>query len=169
VGEGWIFSPLYSFGSQEHDGFYPLARVLFGPDGLLYGTTSYGGAFAYGTVFRLQPPATTCKSVLCPWIETVIYSFTGGADGGIPQYGDLAFDQAGNIYGTTYGGGASGDGVVFELTRSGRTAAGTLPCCKISETSTSGRSLRQPSIPREISMGPSLPREAPSTTAKFSS
>jgi uncharacterized repeat protein (TIGR03803 family) len=124
-GDGWVFSPIYNFGSQEHDGSNPQARVLFGPNGLLYGTTYQGGAEGYGTVFRLQPPATACKSFLCPWVETVLYSFTGGADGAYPQLGDLVFDQAGNIYGTTGIGGSGtgcgsfGCGVVFKLTRSG--------------------------------------------------
>lgn len=118
-GEGWVFSPIYSFGSQQEDGNDPMARVLFGPDGLLYGTTSLGGIQNKGTVFSLQPPPTACKAVLCPWVETVLYRFTGGADGGGPFYGDLTFDQAGNIYGTTVNSGNSGDGVVFELTRSG--------------------------------------------------
>jgi len=117
--EGWVLSPIYSFGSREHDGGYPGARVVFGPDGLLYGTTSSGGAEGYGTVFSLRPPATACTTALCPWAETILYSFTGGADGAYPQFGDLAFDQAGNIYGTTYGGGSSNDGVVFKLARSG--------------------------------------------------
>ena len=123
--EGWLFSPIYSFGSQQHDGSNPEARVLFGPNGLLYGTTYDGGADGNGTVFSLQPPATACKSFLCPWVETVLHSFTGGADGAYPQFGDLAFDQAGNIYGTTGNGGSGtgcesyGCGVVFKLTRSG--------------------------------------------------
>ena len=118
-GEGWVFAPIYSFGSQQHDGNEPFARVLFGPDGLLYGTTRIGGTKNEGTVFSLRPPPTACKAVLCQWIETVLYSFTGGADGRYPQYGDLAFDQAGNIYGTTSLGGSSGVGVVFKLTPSG--------------------------------------------------
>jgi uncharacterized repeat protein (TIGR03803 family) len=117
-GEGWVLSPLYSFGSQGNDGNYPYARVVFGPDGLLYGTTIHGGAEGYGTVFSLQPPATACKAALCPWVETVIHSFTL-ADGAYPGYGDLTFDQAGNIYGTTIDSSGSG-GVVFKLTRSGR-------------------------------------------------
>jgi uncharacterized repeat protein (TIGR03803 family) len=93
--------------------------VVFGPGGLLYGTTSAGGAGGWGTVFSLQPPATACKAVLCPWVETTLYTFTGGDDGGDPLYGDLSFDQAGNIYGTTLAGGSSGEGVVFKLARSG--------------------------------------------------
>jgi uncharacterized repeat protein (TIGR03803 family) len=118
-GEGWTLSPIYSFGSQNHDGSTPYSRVVFGPGGLLYGTTLYGGAEDYGTVFSLQPPATACRSVLCPWIETILYSFTDGADGAFPEFGDLTFDQAGNIYGTTEAGGSSNGGVVFKLARSG--------------------------------------------------
>lgn len=118
--EGWISTPLYTFGSQNHDGIYPEARVVFGPDGVLYGTTSYGGAEGYGTVFSLRPPAAACKAAVCPWTETILYNFSGGADGAYPGFGDLVFDAAGNIYGTTYGGGGSSNGgVVFKLTRSG--------------------------------------------------
>jgi len=118
-GQGWTLSPIYSFGSQDHDGSAPYSRVVFGPGGLLYGTTLYGGAENSGTVFSLQPPATACKNALCPWTETILYSFSGGADGAGPQFGDLVFDQAGNIYGTTSAGGSSGGGVVFKLARSG--------------------------------------------------
>ena len=46
--------------------------------------------------------------------ETVLYSFTGGADGGKP-YGGLVSDAGGNLYGTTYGGGTNSGGVVFEI------------------------------------------------------
>ncbi len=123
--DGWLFSPIYSFGSRGHDGSDPEAKVIFGPNGVLYGTTYQGGAENRGTVFSLQPPASACKAFLCSWVETVLYSFTGGADGAYPQFGDLAFDQAGNIYGTTGNGGSGtgcesyGCGVVFKLTRSG--------------------------------------------------
>lgn len=112
---GWTFSVLYAFSGP--DGSYPEARVIIGPDGSLYGTTSQGGASGDGVVFRLQPPATFCKSVNCPWTETVLHSFTGGSDGAGPTYGDLTFDQAGNIYGTTPSGGSNG-GVVYELSPS---------------------------------------------------
>ena len=117
-GEGWVLSPIYTF-QGEPDGAGPDSKVVFGPDGLLYGTTYGGGAEGFGTVFSLQPPATVCKTALCPWHETILYSFTGGADGANPEYGDLSFDQAGNIYGTTYAGGSDGNGVVFKLSRSG--------------------------------------------------
>jgi len=123
AGSGWVVNTLYTFQGGS-DGSAPIARVLFGPDGTLYGTTSLGGFQGYGTVFRLQPPATACKSVSCPWTETVLYRFQGGSDGISPQYGDLTFDSAGNVYGTTNAGGlqtcgGGTCGVVFKLTRPG--------------------------------------------------
>ena len=124
-GSNWTVVPLYKFSGP--DGSNPMARVIIAPDGTLYGTTYYGGASNSGVVFRLQPPATACKSVLCPWTETVLHSFTGGVDGANPSLGDLTVDRTGNVYGTTYTGGYTGGdcglsspgcGVVFELTPS---------------------------------------------------
>jgi len=105
-GSGWIFNLLYTF-TGGNDGETPTGRMVFGPDGSLYGTTAFGGGGnctfgqGCGTVFNLKPPATACKSALCPWTETILYHFTGGNDGMWPQLGDLTFDQSGNIYGTT--------------------------------------------------------------------
>ncbi len=120
-GSGWILNPLYNF-QGGLDGAIPTSRVILGPDGSLYGTTGYGGlGTCYdqqgcGTVFRLRPPASACKAALCPWTETVLYRFTGGADGACP--GDLAFDQTGNLYGVTWAGGQYGFGTVFQITSS---------------------------------------------------
>jgi uncharacterized repeat protein (TIGR03803 family) len=118
-GSNWVVTPLYSFPNPAHgsDGAVPMARLTFGPDGSLYGTTSVGGT-GWGTVFNLKPPVGVCRSSGCPWKETVLYRFTGGNDGGRPE-SPVAFDQAGNIYGTTVYGGSANDGVVFKLTRSG--------------------------------------------------
>jgi len=115
---GWIFNPLYSFPGGI-DGANPLARVILGRNGTLYGTTYNGGTSGVGTVFNLKPSASACKSALCPWTETVLYSFPSGAGGAYPEYGDLLFDQAGDIYGTAADGGYGGFGVVYELTPSG--------------------------------------------------
>jgi len=118
-GSGWIFSSLYDF-TGYNDGGTPWGGVIFGPDGALYGTTAEGGRYGHGTVFKLQPPATRCATAFCYWSETVLYSFTGGSDGSGPQ-GELIFDHAGNLYGTTYYGGqgsGSGNGVVYELSPS---------------------------------------------------
>jgi len=118
-GQGWICYAVYSFGYQDQDGSNPYSGVVFGPDGLIYGTTSDYGAHGYGTVFRLQPRPHACAGAMCPWNETILYNFTGGADGGYPGYGKLVFDQAGNICGTTNSGGIRDSGVVFKLTPSG--------------------------------------------------
>jgi uncharacterized repeat protein (TIGR03803 family) len=87
----------------------PYAGLIQDSAGNFYGTTSGGGAADYGTVFELDTSGN----------ETLLYSFTGGADGAYPHAG-LVPDSAGNLYGTTlYGGianGASGFGVVFKLT-----------------------------------------------------
>ncbi len=122
-GSGWVLNGLYSF-TGGSDGGNPQSRVIFGPDGTLYGTTSAGGNGGNGVVFNLRPQPAACKSAICPWTETVIYTFQGGSDGIAPAYGDLTFDQAGNLYGTTVGGGlnscgGSSCGVVFKLTKSG--------------------------------------------------
>jgi uncharacterized repeat protein (TIGR03803 family) len=128
-GSSWIFTRLNSFGGSY--GAFPQARVIFGPDGTLYGTAREGGSQqgnceyigGCGTVFNLRPPATPCAAVFCPWTETVLYSFQGGQDGATPGYGDLMFDIAGKLYGTTMAGGGDpgcdgGCGTVFELSPS---------------------------------------------------
>ena len=116
-GSGWVLQTLHSFAGGS-DGAYPWARVAAGPGGILYGTTG-GGGNGYGTVFSLRLHATACLSAVCPWIETVLYRFQGGSDGGYPCYADdLAFDHAGNIYGTTTGDTNGNDGTIFELSPS---------------------------------------------------
>jgi len=127
TGSTWILHQLYSFPSiysGRNDGAEPYAGVTIGPDGNLYGTNTLGsGRSNYGTVFKLSPPASVCKSTMCPWTETILYRFSGGSDGGYP-YGPVVFDSVGNLYGTTESGGMTCGqnftcGVVFKLTRSG--------------------------------------------------
>lgn len=80
--------------------------------GNYYGTTSSGGTYGFGTVFKLT------KSSSGKWNQTVIYNFTGLADGNNSPYqsGGLVSDKSGNLYGTTSeGGGSCYCGVVFEL------------------------------------------------------
>jgi len=111
----WTESVLYSFCSLSgcSDGIHPMAGLIFDKAGNLYGTTESGGANDAGTVFQLAPNANG------GWTESVLYSFcslSGCSDGGGPEAG-LIFDQSGNLYGTTAGGGAkAGHGVVFQLT-----------------------------------------------------
>ena len=121
VGGGWRITPLYTF-QGGYDGSCPHGRVIFGPDGSLYGTTYEGGGGCSsnggcGTVFRLTPPASVCKAALCPWTETVLYR--AAADDGEELWGEVVFDQAGNLYSTVALGGPHEGGYVFELTPNG--------------------------------------------------
>jgi uncharacterized repeat protein (TIGR03803 family) len=100
---------LYSFGHYAGDGTHPGAALIFDNAGNLYSTTNDGGAYGYGTVFELTADGT----------EKILYSFGGQAGDGEFPIGGLIFDQNGNLYGTTYFGGAYYDGTVFELTAAG--------------------------------------------------
>ena len=91
------------------DGAEPQSGLIRDSAGNLYGTTASGGTGDYGTVFKVSAQG----------LETVLYSFTGGADGGGPRDGSLVRDSAGNLYGTTREGGSSDFGVVFKLDTSG--------------------------------------------------
>jgi uncharacterized repeat protein (TIGR03803 family) len=99
---------LYSFQGGA-DGMSPESGVIQDAEGNLCGTTFNGGAFGYGTVFKLS---MTGK-------KTVIYSFTGGADGAAP-YGGVIRDAQGNLYGTTSLGGAYSSGTVYKLSKTGK-------------------------------------------------
>jgi uncharacterized repeat protein (TIGR03803 family) len=123
AGASYIHNQLHAF-TGGSDGEQPYGGVIFGPDGALYGTTSIGGFEGGGTVFSLRPPVTICRSVLCPWTETVLYS-VANLNGVQPFYGQIAFDSAGNIYGTTAFGGGEEYGDVYELSRSGNSWTGT--------------------------------------------
>jgi uncharacterized repeat protein (TIGR03803 family) len=108
---------LHAF-TNGSDGGAPDAGLISDSNGNLYGTALDGGAYGYGTVYKLTHSTSG-------WTETVLYNFDGGTgDGAFPDY-DLAFDAAGNLYGTTSEGGIGwntpvrGWGTVFELTPSG--------------------------------------------------
>jgi uncharacterized repeat protein (TIGR03803 family) len=102
---------LHSFTGS--DGASPVAGLIADAAGNLYGTTELGGGTigcsgGCGTVFKVTPKG----------VESVLYSFKGGSDGANP-FAALIADAAGNLYGTTFFGGASGKGTVFKLTPSG--------------------------------------------------
>ena len=111
---------LYQF-TGGADGGYPTSSLLMDSSGNLYGTTGYGGSIGgscgnsgCGVVFELTPSAGG------GWKESVVYAFQGAPDGTGPS-GNLLFDAAGNLYGTTSRGGSStnceqsGCGTIFEL------------------------------------------------------
>ncbi len=107
------FTTLYSFCTQEQctDGANPYSTLVQDSHGNFYGTTSYGGDHAFGTVFKITPDGTL----------TTLYSFCSQqncADGMVPFAG-LVQATDGNFYGTTYEGGAYSVGVVFEITPEG--------------------------------------------------
>src|SRR2546421_10684637 len=87
---------IYSFAGDE-DGEYADTDLAIDKAGNLYGTTVLGGDFGGGTVFQLSPSGNG-------WVHTVLYSFTGGPDGG-ELYKGVTLDAQGNLYGTAgYGG-----------------------------------------------------------------
>jgi uncharacterized repeat protein (TIGR03803 family) len=98
------FQVLHDFGVAAGDGNFPSSPLLKDSAGNLYGTTGFGGAHNWGTVFRLSPTSTG------GFTETILYSFKGGsADGAYPQ-GTLVRDSVGNLYGVTQNGGITGTG-----------------------------------------------------------
>jgi uncharacterized repeat protein (TIGR03803 family) len=102
------------------DGAYPSDGLTIGPDGALYGAAS-GGAYNAGVVYRLAP------TIEGGFIQSVIYTFTGGTDGNYPN-GNLAFDSQGRLVGSTATGGNVncavyyyyGCGVLFRLAPGGQ-------------------------------------------------
>ena len=92
------------------DGAGPDAGLILGHDGNLYGTTRYAGAGNRGAVIRLTPSGT----------ESVVYAFGAAAQDGADPSAGLIQDAAGNLYGTTTGGGAHGQGTVFRIDPAGK-------------------------------------------------
>jgi len=97
---------IYSFVGGA-DGAYPESDLIVDAAGNLYGTTNRGGT-GCGTVFEL----TRTKD---GWTHQVLYSFGNASSDGCGPTAGLVFDSAGNLYGTTAGGGSSGSGTVFKL------------------------------------------------------
>jgi hypothetical protein len=117
-GGSWTEKTLHSFGAGL-DGFFPLAGLAVDSAGDIFGTTEFGGDYtAYcqsgcGTAYELLPSAHGDA-----WTYTIIQLFNGKADGASPE-DPLIFDNAGNLYGTTFLGqgdpSAGYGGAAFEL------------------------------------------------------
>jgi len=110
VDSNGVETVLHSF-TGERDGWYPVAGLLRDKQGNLYSTTFHGGDLTCdcGTVFKLNTSGA----------ETVLYRFMGGTDGANPEAG-LIMSSAGSLYGTTFQGGTSGAGTVFEVSGKGK-------------------------------------------------
>ena len=112
-GDAWTETILRVFqGKASNDGELPAGGVIIDASGNIFGTTAYGGSGdcvllgikgGCGTVYEFSPPETKGGA----WTYAILYSFKGGNDGYLP-IGDLVFDTAGNIYGSTEFGGGKG-------------------------------------------------------------
>ncbi len=128
------YTNLYSFGTHNPDGKYPMAALVQGSDGNFYGTTSQGGTYSNGTVFQITPSGE----------ETVLHSFGRSPNDGANPSWNAALVQGsdGNFYGTTEAGGTStncygGCGTVFKLTAGGGGGGGGDTNCTYTLSATS--------------------------------
>ncbi len=112
-GGNWTETVLHTFESGT-DGMFPRSPVVFDSAGNMYGTAVGGGSNSVctgcGVAYELSLAGGT-------WTETVIYTFSGLADGLAPL-GNIALDKVGNLYGTTQGGSNNSPGTAFELSPS---------------------------------------------------
>jgi len=100
---------LHAFGKGK-DGAGVFGGLVRDPKGKLYGTTSGGGPYGYGTVFELIPHASG------NWAEKVLHNFKNNDPHGDDPNCTLTLDATGNLFGTTTMGGGSGTaGTVFEM------------------------------------------------------
>jgi uncharacterized repeat protein (TIGR03803 family) len=109
----WAQTVLHRFDRNAGDGYAPHAALTFDAAGNLYGTTEHGGAYEMGvggTVFKLAPGANGT------WKETILHSFNLRSKDGAAPHARVILDKAGNLYGTTAGGGMYLVGTVFKLT-----------------------------------------------------
>ena len=129
VAHGQAYSDLHDFGGLVtnangelgEDGYYPLSGITFDASGNMYGTASDGGAIEINGTSGMLWELTTSGTYIDLHDFGGTITNAGGmsvTDGFAPEAG-IAFDASGNIYGTTYEGGAYGGGIVWELTKSG--------------------------------------------------
>ena len=92
------------------NGSGPNAGVTFDSSGNLFGTTYQGGTSGSGTVYEIAKGSSTL---------TTLASFTFNGTNGDTPYAGVTFDSSGNLFGTTYQGGTSGQGTVYEIAGAG--------------------------------------------------
>ncbi len=101
----------FNAGTNGEEPLYEGGALVADSSANLYGTTIFGGAYGYGEVFEVSPPAIPGG----PWTESVLFSFGGFANDGTNPAGSVALDTAGNVYSTTKDGGLYNQGTVFKL------------------------------------------------------
>ena len=105
ISPGAVFTLLHSFSTAATDGECPFGALVEGTDGNFYGTSTGGGASGQGTIYEITSAG----------VFSLLHSFSNAAtDGENPDAG-LVQGTDGNFYGTTYGGGANGDGTIFKI------------------------------------------------------
>jgi uncharacterized repeat protein (TIGR03803 family) len=117
TGGPWTEAVIHNFAEGSGDGIYPLSGVILGPAGSLYGATAGGGLSdttcgsypGCGTVFQLIPGSGGL------WTETVLHNFAAAGGDAINPNPGVLLERGGNLYGTTYNGGANGDGAVYAV------------------------------------------------------
>lgn len=116
--QGWEYTNLYSFTGQNGDGggLYWI-DLISDSAGNIYGATSFGGTNGTGTVWEL-----VYSKAKKTYSESILYEFGTGTSGdGNNPYGGLVMDSKGNLYGTALYGGSDGLGVVYKVTKHGKT------------------------------------------------
>jgi uncharacterized repeat protein (TIGR03803 family) len=104
------FKVIHTF-TGKPDGISPWGALINDNHGNVYGTTTAGGGYGYGSVYELTPPTDSGGK----WTENVIHSFQGSSSDRETPVAALVIDSAGNLYGTTVSGGIENSGTVFEM------------------------------------------------------
>jgi uncharacterized repeat protein (TIGR03803 family) len=103
------YSIVHTFAGSPAEGSDPETGLVQGSDGNFFGTTSEGGAYGYGTVFKMTSSG----------VVTILHSFAFASPDGVYPRGVLIQAADGYFYGTTDGGGVYGSGTVFRMTSAG--------------------------------------------------
>jgi uncharacterized repeat protein (TIGR03803 family) len=107
-GGGFVETILHTFGLTPEDGQLPETQLTADQAGNLYGTTYQGGAYGFGLVYKLSPPANSGD----PWTQTILYNFRYGTT----PSSVLVMGASGQLFGTSSDGGIDNEGTVYRLT-----------------------------------------------------
>jgi len=109
--DGSGYAVLWNFLKSGGDGWYPVSALTEGTDGMVYGTTYFGGGADLGTLFRMNKDGSAYAVIKA-------YDLNAGS-GQFPSAGLTVGGTDGMFYGTTEGGGSNGHGTVFKLKQDG--------------------------------------------------